>query len=112
MRYQDYRRRKPRRLSGSAASVYGRRYYWVRKLRRLGVPEPDISETVSGILSSRTAQARNEANPDTRRKGWKSWYFRNVERVKEANRERYVRRSKEDMARRDFALLTAICKGE
>ena len=112
MRYQGNRRRKHRRLAGSAASAYGRRYYWASKLRRLGVPEPDIPEAVSGILESRKAQAWNEENPDARRKGWKSWYFRNRERVREASRERYARRSEEDMARRDFAILAATCNGE
>ena len=110
-RYQDHRRRRRRRLARSAASAYGRRYYWVRKLRGLGVPEPDIPEAVSGILASRAMQARNEEDPDSRRRLWKSWYWRNRERVREANRERCARRSEEYMARRDFALLAATCKG-
>lgn len=111
MRYQDHRRRRRRRLARSAASAYGRRYYWVRKLRGLGVPEPDIPDAVSGILASRTMQALNEEDPDSLRRRWRSWYWRNRKRMSDANRAMRERYRSDDAARRDFSVAAAMSKG-
>ena len=111
MRYQGNRRRARRNLKRSRRAAYARRHYWVSKLRGLGVPEPDIPETVSGILSSRAMQARNEEDPDSRRRLWKSWYWRNRERVADACRARHERNRSDDAARRDFSVVAAMANG-
>lgn len=111
MRYQGNRRRTLRNLKRSRKASYARRHYWVSKLRGLGVPEPDIPEAVSGILASRAMQALNEMDPDARRRQWRSWYWRNRERVADAHRAMRERSRSDDAARRDFSVVAAMANG-
>lgn len=111
MRYQDRVRVNRRRMGRSRRAVYARRYYWVAKLRRLGVPEPDVRSAVDGIMRSRLSQPYRRENRDRILKASADWYRRNkAHALANMNRSR-LRRRADDAARRNF-LLRAMTKGE
>lgn len=65
--------RMSKRLKKSKHNISARKTYWRMKLRKMGVPEIDLEETVSGILAYRMKRRYNDRNPESARKASKKW---------------------------------------
>ena len=65
--------RRSKRLKKSKHNISARKTYWRMKLRKMGVPEIDLEETVSGILGYRMKRRYYDRNPETARKASRKW---------------------------------------
>ena len=82
--------RMSKSLKKSKHNISARRTYWRRKLRRMGVPEIDLEETVSGILGYRMKRRYHDRNPETARKASRKWNSKHREYHSEYTKRWYA----------------------
>lgn len=81
-RFQSHRRKSPFR-SRSRRAAYMRRWWWKQKLRKMGVPEIDLDETVDRMLVFREKQCWYLRNPGKGSELTMNWIRKHPRKVRE-----------------------------
>lgn len=86
--------RMSKNLKRSRHNISARKTYWRMKLRKMGVPEIDLEETVSGILGYRIKRRCYDRNPETARKASRKWTSKHREYHSEYRRRWYANKQR------------------
>ena len=92
-RFQSYQRKSPFR-SRSRKAAYMRRYWWKRKLRKMGVPEDELDKTVEEVLKFRARQCWDNRHPGKSLEWKRAWYKNNAEYICEYQKNYYANKQR------------------